>query len=227
MDIVEGALIAIAAGFTGVASLAALKTAKTSDHNSQTANRIAELAARTAESAAQIAESVAQIERDRWHRELTPEVSFRVTEERGHLELLIRYGGPSSLGTLTSLELRVRDDRDRSNDQLLAGGPTAEEHAKTIHGPYRFRHSTNGSDEIGRSVAPFSLPPGEAYRLALDPTHPPRYYAHGRDHWERDWRNHDFRLWVDCHVEGHKPWNLTADIPHTLGSLPEAWTSAR
>ncbi|MFG2974494.1 hypothetical protein ACGFYY_16065 [Streptomyces sp. NPDC048331] len=220
MDIIEGGIAAVAAGFSGWAAFAAMKAAKSADRNSQTANRTADLAFRTAE-------SVAQIERDRWHRELTPKVDFRVTEERSYVELLIRYGGPSALGRLTSLELRVRDDRDRSHDPVLGAGPTAEERADTIFGPYRFQYSANGADEVGRSVAPISLPPGEECRLALEPTRPPQYYGLGAEHWARRWRDADLRLWVDCHVDGHKPWNLTAEVPQPHGESPSGrWTSA-
>ncbi|MFD4933369.1 hypothetical protein [Streptomyces virginiae] len=218
MDIVEGSIAAIAAGLTGWAAWSAMRAAQASDRNSQTANRTAELAYRTAE-------SVAQIERDRWHRELTPKVAFRVTKERGHLELLVRYSGPSSLGTLSSLTLRVRDDRDRSNDPVLAGGMTAEERANTIYGPFRFRPYTDGADETGRTVAPISLPPGEEHRLALDPSLPHRHYAGGTQQWEKDWREENFRMWVDCQVEGHKPWTLTADVSQRLGESSR-WTTA-
>ncbi|MFJ6501607.1 hypothetical protein OG280_41000 (plasmid) [Streptomyces virginiae] len=219
MDITEGVIAAIAAGFSGWAAFAAMKAAKSADRNSQTANRTAELAYRTAE-------SVARIERDRWHSDLTPKIAFRLTKERGHQELLVKYTGPSSLGTLTSLTLRVRDDRDRSNDPVLGGGPTAEERALTIYGPYRFRHSTDGADETGRSVEPISLPPGEVYRLAMDPTMPPRYYGQGTEHWQRERHDSDLRLWVDCHVDGHKPWTLTADVPQRLGESLGEWTPA-
>lgn len=157
MDIVEGSIAAVAAAFSGWAAYSAMKAARSADRNSRTANRTAELAYQTAE-------SVAQIERDRWHRELTPKIAFRVTKERGYVELLVLYGGPSSLGRLTSVELRVRDDRDRSNDPILGGGLTAEERDATIWGPYRFRHSTNSADETGRSIEPLSLLPGEEYR---------------------------------------------------------------
>ncbi|WP_405676360.1 hypothetical protein OG239_41545 [Streptomyces sp. NBC_00868] len=221
MDIVEGSIAAVAAAFSGWAAYSAMKAARSADRNSRTANRTAELAYQTAE-------SVAQIERDRWHRELTPKIAFRVTKERGYVELLVLYGGPSSLGRLTSVELRVRDDRDRSNDPILGGGLTAEERDATIWGPYRFRHSTNSADETGRSIEPLSLLPGEEYRLALDPTHPHRLYGGGSEQWERDYRNKEVRLWVDCFVEGHKQWKLTADLPQRFGEAPTLhWTSAR
>ncbi|MCX5016647.1 hypothetical protein OG765_37635 [Streptomyces sp. NBC_00555] len=221
MDIVESSIAAVAAVFSGWAAYSAMQAARAADRNSQAANRTAELAYQTAE-------AVAQIERDRWHRELTPNITFRVTRERGHVELLVRYGGPPTLGRLTALDLRIRDDRDRSNDSLLGGGLTADERDSTVWGPWRFRHSANGADGIGRSVESLSLMPGEEYRLGLDPTHPHRLYGGGLTQWEKDYREKDVRLWVDCHVEGHKPWNLTADLPQRLGdSLGVRWASAQ
>ncbi|WP_420080387.1 hypothetical protein ACN6AT_20265 [Streptomyces sp. JL4002] len=213
MDIVEGGIAAVAAAFSGWAAYSAMKAARSADRNSQTANRTAELAHRTAE-------SVARIERDRWHRELTPEISFRLTKERGHVELLVRYVGPTALGRLHRMELRVRDDRDHTNDPLPAGGLTSEEHGRTIWGPYRFGHPANGAGETGREVEPLSLLPGEEHRLRLDPSQPHRLFGGGFEQWEKDYREADFRLWVDCHVEGHRDWNLTADVPQRHGTTP-------
>ncbi len=221
MDIVEGSIAAIAAAFSGWAAYSAMQAAKSADRNSLTANRTAELAYQTAE-------SLAQIERDRFHRELTPQIRFQLTKERGYVELLIRYNGPAALGRLNWMELQVRDDRDRSNDPILGGGLTAEERETTIWGPYRFRHSANGADETGRSVEPLSLMPGEMYRLALDPTHPHHLFGGGAEQWEKDHRDKDVRLWVNCHVEGHKRWNLTVDIPQRFGATPSGrWTAAQ
>ncbi|MFD3997182.1 hypothetical protein [Streptomyces sp. NPDC058583] len=223
MDNLESAIAAVAALFSGWAAWSSSKAAKSSDHNSQASNRTADAAFRTAE-------SVAQIERDRWHKELTPHVEFRLTRERTYPELLIRYIGPSSLGRLDNLELRVRDDRDRSNDPLLAGSLTAEERAATIWGPLRFRHGANGADTLGRTVAPLTLPPGEEFRLGLEASHPHSQYGGGRTQWESDYRHKDFRLWVTCHVDGHKPWTLTADIPRVAQDTdvrtPTDWTQA-
>ncbi|WP_329126115.1 hypothetical protein [Streptomyces sp. NBC_01353] len=214
MDIVEGGIAAAAAAFSGWAAWSAMKAAKSADRNGQVANRTAELAYQTAE-------AVAQIERDRWHKELTPAVFFWVTKERGFLELVVRYDGPSSLGKLDSLELLIRDDRDRSNDQVLAGSLTVEERDRTIWGPYRFTTTAYG-DDIGRTTDPLSLPPGEEYRLALNSTHPHQHYGAGYDAWRAEYGVKDFRLWATCTVAGHKPWTLTADIPHRQGETGRA-----
>lgn len=227
MDKLESGIAAIAALFSGWAAWSASKAAKSSDSNAQVSNRTAEAAQQTAEAAYRTAESVAQIERDRWHRELTPHVEFRLTRERTYPELLIRYSGPSSLGRLDRLELRIRDDRDRSNDPLLAGSLTAEERAATVWGPLRFRHGANGADRIGRTVDPLTLPPGEQFRLGLEVSAPHSHYGGGSEQWASDYRNKDFRLWVTCHVEGHKPWTLTADLRQHSGiASSNGWTRA-
>ncbi|MFF5808236.1 hypothetical protein [Streptomyces sp. NPDC012746] len=221
MDIIEGSIAAVAAAFSGWAAWEAMRAARSADRNSQAANETAALAYRTAE-------SVAQMERDRFHRELTPDIRFRLTKERGHVELLVQYNGPAALGRLDSVELRVRDDRDRSNDPVLGSGLTAEERAATIWGPYRFRHGADGADATGRSVEPISLAPREERPLGLDPTMPPPGYSGGSFQWEKDHREKDFRLWVTCHVEGHKPWSLTADVPQRLGETTSSrWTRAQ
>ncbi|WP_322872069.1 hypothetical protein [Streptomyces goshikiensis] len=78
------------------------------------------------------------------------------------------------------------------------------------------------------AVDPFSLPPGESYRLGLDPTVPPPQYGGGYPQWEKDHREGDFRLWVTCHVEGDKPWALTADVPQRLGETTSVrWAQAQ
>ncbi|MET9110336.1 hypothetical protein [Streptomyces zhihengii] len=227
MDIMEGSIAAVAAVFSGFAAYAAWQAAKTANANAQKANEISESANRTAESAAQVAESIAQIERNRFHKDLTPVVEFMLTKERGYSELLVRYGGSSALGRLDRVELRVRDDRDRSRDPL-SPGMTAEQRANTIWGPLRFRWGADGADELGRTVAPFSLPPGEVTRLALDPSYPHDQYGGGPSQWERDYRPKDFRLWVTVHVDGHHPWELWVDLgQHFGGGVGHSWIRAR
>ncbi|MDX2732914.1 hypothetical protein [Streptomyces sp. PA03-2a] len=194
MGIADTSIAAAAAVFSGVAAFGAWKTANE-------ANRTAT--------------SVAQIERDRWHTEMTPNVVLAVTNERGRPELLVRFDGPAPLGAIDVLELSIRDDRDRSNDQTLAGGATREERARTIWGPFRLSPHIDGADELGRSAKAFSLTHGEQRRFALESSWPPRWYegVDGARRWESDFQSHALlRVWVVCHVEGHKPWKLTADL---------------
>lgn len=221
MDIVEGSIAAVAAAFSGWAAWSAMKAAKSSDRNSQTANRTAELAYQTAE-------SVAQIERNRWHQDLTPQISFRIDDERGWPDLMVRYTAPSGISRLDSVELRVRDDRNREEDPVLAGSLTPEERRATIWGPYRFRiydHSTE-AEGIGRIPEPFSLARGDVQRLTLEATFPHSHYGGGSTEWEHHYAGEPLRLWIVCRAEGHKPWELTVDVPEQTAEYG-VWTLAQ
>lgn len=147
--------------------------------------------------------------------------------ERGRPELLVRFDGPAGLGARDALELSVRDDHDRTNDQLLAGGATAEERANTIWGPFRLSPHIDGADGLGRRAEPFTLEHGEERRFALDRSQPPRWHegAEGAHRWEGEYLNKPLRVWVRCLVEGHKAWRLTADLP--TNGLHAAWIRAR
>lgn len=220
MDFVESIIAAIAAAFSGWAAWSSMQAARTSDRNAQTANRTAELAYQTAE-------SVAQIERDRWHHDLTPQILFKINTSRGWPELLVSYTAPSGLGQLDSVRLRVRDDRDHEQDVVLAGGLTAEERRATIWGPYRFRIFHRHTEFLGRGrvAEPFSLARADVHRLALEDTFPHRHYGGSPSDWTHHYRGEPMRLWVICSAEGHKPWELTVDVPDPLIANDE-WAQA-
>ncbi|KKZ72130.1 hypothetical protein VO63_20370 [Streptomyces showdoensis] len=211
MDIVEGGIAAVAAAFSGWAAYSAMKAADAADDNSKVANQTAELARQTAE-------AVAQIERDRWHKELTPRIVCRLTQERGMLELVVAYEGPTTLGKLSVVSLTIRDDRDRSTAPALGGGLPLEEVKATIWGPYRFTSRTP-EDNTGRTATPFSVEPGDEMRFSVTPTFPHRLYGGDGNtaQWRAEFLPKDFRLWVGCEAEGHKPWKLMADVPHEDG----------
>lgn len=206
MGIADTSIAAAAALFSGMAGAAAWRAALA-------ANRTAD--------------SVAKIERDRWHTEMTPRVDLSVVNERGRPELLVRFSGPAPLEAIDALELSVRDDRDRTNDLLLAGGATAEERANTIWGPLRLSPHIDGADDLGRRAEPFTLEHGEERRFALEPSQPPRWYegAEGAHRWQGDYQDKPLRIWVRCAVKGHSPWRLTVDLP-TRG-VQAAWVRAR
>lgn len=220
MDIVEGSIAAVAAGFSGWAAWSARQAARSSDRNSKTANQTAELAYQTAE-------SIAQIERNRWHQELMPQVAFRIDDERGWNELMVRYTAPTGIGRLDSVELRVRDDRDHDGDPVLAGGLTPEERRATIWGPYRFRIYDRSTEAEGRGriAEPFSLARGDVQRLTLETTFPHSHYSGGSTAWEQHYDREPLRLWIVCRAEGHKPWELTVDVPEQTSEYG-GWTQA-
>ncbi|MGW4086995.1 hypothetical protein ACWEGS_28585 [Streptomyces sp. NPDC004822] len=205
MDIVEASIAAVAAAFSGYAAFYAMRAAKSSDRNSQAANRTAELAYQTAE-------SVARIERDRWHRELTPQLRLRVDPNQH--KIYVRFDGPVALKQL-HLHLHIRDDRDRSEDPVLAGAYTAEQRAAVIWGPYRFQPGIDRADEQGRSAGPFTLAAQDLTLLAVQPTLRPEWFEgpYGEDRWRSQYRTAPLRLWVDCEAEGHNPWRLSFELP--------------
>jgi len=103
------------------------------------------------------AHSLLAIEDARRHDEMSPKLRVDARrpsgwEGHGAALLYLTLEGPSSLGRLDQVRLRILDERwkDRSGPQL---GPmaTEEEVAATIWGPYRFRPGVDQtSDELGR-----------------------------------------------------------------------------
>ncbi|MBY8889287.1 hypothetical protein K7472_31255 [Streptomyces sp. PTM05] len=177
----------------------------------------------TAERARKTADTVAVIERDRWHEELTPRLALRIGGGLD-LRLTVRFDGPTGLRRLDEVRVTIRDDRDRSEDPLF-GRITAEDRAKVIWGPARFRHGADEADQLGRSVAPFKLDLGEQRPLAMEQSLAPPWYegADGAARWRRDYDDANVRLWITCIAKGHKPWLLTQDVPiHRAEDYPPA-----
>ncbi|MER7952036.1 hypothetical protein ABTY59_32060 [Streptomyces sp. NPDC096079] len=198
MGIADTSIAAAAALFSGISAFASWKTAQRA-HGT--------------------AESVAQIERDRWHTELTPQFAARIVGQDGRLEGLdVRFNGPVGLGRLDAVRLTIRNDRDRSNDPVLGAGPTAEQRAEVIFGPFRFRPGTDDADPLGRTLGPFTLDVHDEHRLALDPSLAPFWYegAEGAQRWRHDHPDSEnLRLWIDCEAKGHKPWKLSVEVGWT------------
>ncbi|MEV7289901.1 hypothetical protein AB0O01_36030 [Streptomyces sp. NPDC093252] len=184
MGIADTSIAAIAAALSGAAAVASWRS-------SRDANRTAA--------------SVAQIERDRWHRELTPRLEFRVDADNQILHA--RFLGPAELGLL-QVRLTVRDDRDRSQDAILAGSYTREMRDRVIWGPFQFRH--------GRDAGPVTFDADDRTRLAIDPSMRPEWYegADGERRWRTEHEGRPLRLWATCEASGHKPWRLSCEVPY-------------
>ncbi|MET8696824.1 hypothetical protein ABZV65_30290 [Streptomyces bauhiniae] len=187
---------AIAAAALGISSIALLTSYRTSRKANATAA------------------AVAQIEQDRWHTELVPDIQLTRTGDK--LELV--YLGPPTLGPLR-IRPEIRDDRDRSRDEVFAGGPTREDRAEVIWGPCRFRPGIDRADERGRTTEPFLLEAGDSHKLALDPSPRPSWMegVDGEQRWRRDYEVAPIRLWLICEADGHKPWRLPVEV-HRFGA---------
>ncbi|WBO69755.1 hypothetical protein [Streptomyces camelliae] len=199
MSIVDTSIAAASAAFSGLAAWGAWKASREANEAALKAN--------------ETAVSVAQIERDRWHKELTPQLRIKLQAESDDV-LYIRFDSPAMLGEL-NIQLTIRDDFDRSRLPHLAGVPTPEQTAEVIWGPYRFRPRINEADELGRSVPAFPLLLGDRHRLALDPSLKPSWYegADGEQRWRSEYSTAPIRLWATCTVPDHTPWKLAFAVP--------------
>jgi hypothetical protein len=203
MGIAENSIAAAAAAFSGFAAIAAWRASKEANAT---------------------AAAVAQIERDRWHTELTPQLQLRLTPADAGIDpgLLVRFKGPASLGSLR-VRLQVRDDRDRSQDPILAGSEyTAEDRAAVIWGPFRLRPGIDKTDELGRNSGVLLLQPGDELKVAIDPSAIPHWFTRteGAQQWQRMYEDAPMRLWATCEAEGHRPWRLSFDVPRDGHSVP-------
>jgi hypothetical protein len=185
----------------------------------------AERSAAASERSATAGESTRAIEQQRRNAELTPR--FRVTCERANpgietLRLVVRLEGPPELGSLDALTVIIRDDHPwRGQGTPLAGGPTPEQVAEQIWGPYRFTPGTGpgadavrgipGADETGRSTPTGGMPVGEELTFLLEPTDPPRWSQQPRENWRRE-RWTVLRLQLECRREGRESWSLAGEV---------------
>jgi hypothetical protein len=176
------------------------------------------------------AEGTQALEAGRWHVERTPQ--FRVTisganpgEE--HLNLSVFLVGPPDLEGLDSMTVRIRDDYPgRAEGNLLAGGPSPDQVAAQIWGPYRFLPGSGPdnqlSDATGRVTATRGMPVGESLPFVLTPTSPPSW-SPSRDWWRRKLRGTVIRLQLEC-GRGVESWSLPCEVD--VDSLPRSGPNA-
>jgi type II secretory pathway pseudopilin PulG len=215
---------------SALASVAAVRYARRSD---QSAAR----SATASERSAVASEARAALEAQRRHAELTPR--FRVTCARANpgsdtFRLSVFLAGPPELGQLDSLTVKIRDDHPwRADGQPLAGGPSPDEIAAQIWGPYRFQPGSGpgadstkgipGADPTGRVTPTRGMPVGEALPFFLEPTRPPQWSAQPLENWRNE-RGTVIRLQFDSRRDGWEPWTATCefDLSAPLGTVVEA-----
>ena len=156
------------------------------------------------------ATAVARIEQDRRHVELTPqfELNCRVTYGDGAM-LWLAFTGPPGLDHLDAVTIAIRDDK-HDREPIVAGGPTAEEIAQVVWGPYRFVPHVNGADRFGRAVAPMCLNRGDWTQRVLERTTAPLWADNA--YWRRQYAEKPVRLKIACHRKGNKPWMIPVEI---------------
>ncbi|WP_157846329.1 hypothetical protein [Streptomyces anulatus] len=170
-------------------------------------------AAAAAADSADTAREVAQIERDRWHRELTPELTFsliRVGSNR--LRLTTTLAGPVGLDHLDTITLTVRDEAGRDH----SARPHYDEAMRTelpsvIWGPARFSPGVDGVAAPGRQSIIRSLERGNFVHRQMDNSEPPSWFQDPGD-WVDGYWEAKLRLHAVCEVEGHRPWIVVAEV---------------
>ena len=180
---------------------------------------------RSASKSAVAAETTAALDRQRRNAELTPR--FLITCEPANpgidtLRLRVLLSGPPELGQIDRLTVSIRDDHPfRSQVAPLAGGPTSEQVAGQIWGPYCFTPGTGpivdpargflGADHTGRTTPNGALSVGEAFAFHLEPTQPPRWSQQPLENWRKE-RGTVLRLRLECQRADWEPWVLTGEI---------------
>ena len=180
---------------------------------------------RSAAKSAAAAATTAALDLQRRHAELTPR--FRITCESSNpgsptLRLSVFLSGPPYLERLDALTVTIRDDHPwRGQGTPLAGGPTPEQVASQIWGPYRFIPGTGpgadpvravpGADPTGRTTPTSGLPVGEELPFFLEPTQPPSWSQQPPGNWRRE-RGTLVRLRLECRRDGWDPWVVTSEV---------------
>lgn len=157
------------------------------------------------------AETMLEIEQRRWHAHLTPRFEVTVTRTSDSRAMLtVALVGPPGLDHLERITVRVRDDGRAHLPR--PGGPTAEELAAQVWGPYRFVPGVDGADADGRAIAPVRLQLGDARPFALEHTMPPPWSADTIESWRRQHDGQPIRLTLTCERHGDKPWLVPVEV---------------
>jgi hypothetical protein len=196
-----------AAAVAGVSALIAIVAAVGTAGQWREAKRANQQAQRAHEQA----QELLTLEKARRRDDLTPQFDLAVEAAGdvlgGPMELRVKLMGPDGLGQLDQVAITIRDDRPRGPSSTT-GGPSAEDIARQVWGPWRFRPAVDGADKLGRSLAPFSLGVGEQRSFLLEETSPPPWSAESLDQWQTTYQFSALPLTLTCELDGHEPWIL-------------------
>lgn len=174
---------------------------------------VAVLAWRAARAAATAATVLTQLEQGRWHNELTPRFTVTATADpEGRVRLVVALDGPAALDRLDQLTVTIRDD-NTDHRSRLAGGPTVEQIAAQIWGPYRFTPRVDGADRTGRAIAPIRLLLGDDRPFQLEPSTPPPW-AGDPVAWRAKYAAAPIRLAIRCcrRNDNDHEWNVPLEV---------------
>jgi hypothetical protein len=126
--------------------------------------------------------------------------------------------GPQHLPGVHGVTIRIADEMwtDHGTTQI-AGGPSAEEVAKIVWGPYEFNTSASGNvtDQRTSRERAYDRTTGKNWdKLPLLPSSRPRWASWTDQQWMNKYRGHPVRLVIECWYR-HDTWVITRDVPVT------------
>jgi hypothetical protein len=165
---------------------------------------------------------LSQIERQRRRAELTPQFEIACTvyaSAAGHADLRVILRGSDTLDGLDEVTIRILDERWQDHGaRLTPGGPSADDIAKHIWGPWEFNTGASAQVADNRTTVPrsYTRTNGKDWdRLSLIPTAPPYWAAMTQQQWLRRTDGQPLRLMITCRL-GDYLWELTYDVPVTV-----------
>ncbi len=157
-------------------------------------------------------QAASSYEAERRHEELTPE--FVVTASPvniGRAELWVELAGPVALRGLDEIAVSIRDDVP-GRAPVSPAGPSAEEIAAQVWGPYQFSPYADGADAGGRTIDPFALQVGERRPSSLMKTRAPHWTSQSDEQWWQQWVGEPVRLLLRCRRGDDPPWTVPLQI---------------
>lgn len=153
---------------------------------------------------------VAEIEAFRHQAEIKPE--FRLEARAvgdNSVELQIEFVASAGLERLDAVTLSIRDDRVHLPADH-AGATPADELARAVWGPCRFRRAAHSGDDTGRELLPFALALAETHIDFLERSPCPSW--HDPALWDLDHRGKPIRLKVIVDAGIHGRWTIPAEV---------------
>jgi len=214
MEIASLIIAVLSLGTAGFAIIYARRSAVAADKSAVAAAR-----------AAAAEEKSAALDADRRHAELTPKFEFTARPANpgsDQITATLTLLGPDDLGSIDQLTVSIDDDHPwRATAVSLPGGPTPEQVADQIWGPYRLVPGTGpgansvggilGASRTGRDVTiSRHLTIGDPIPLALQPTLPPPWSQMTQSQWQRE-RGHTVRLALECR-SGSRAWFIKRNL---------------
>jgi hypothetical protein len=159
---------------------------------------------------------LARIEEARRRSELTPDFEITGKDHGGQADLFIILRGPNTLDRLDEVVVRILDERWKDHGaSQIAGGPSPEDIAKHVWGPWEFNTGASAQVADNRTTwtRAYSRETGKDWdKLGLIVTAPP-YWATGMtpQQWMRQHDGEPVRLLLSCRLGDHR-WELPYDV---------------